>query len=357
MAPHKRHPCQPMRRLRVLVLLSRAALAASLATTAFLGNVTPAAAQAPPGKEVARKLFDEGAELEKKADYVGALAKYKEAEAITVTPGLRFHKAYCFEMQGKLTAAVDEYEAADKLAQAQNKADVHAAVGARLDPLRVKIPQLSIKVVTTGARDLAVQLDTNDLGSGLYSGKPFRIDPGEHDVRARAAGYENFVKHVTVPEGQTTVVEVVLKPKPGVMTAPPPPVEATPQEAPPQTSDEAGPDLTQHRSLGAPIATTVGAVLLLGAGATFYVLAGSAQKDAQESCAAKIDCDSERSKVRTFDAVALGSAIGGAALAVTSIVLWASSGKPRAPSAWVSARPAFAGAGASGGHVLVEGRF
>lgn len=372
MLPHKRHPMGQMRRHRALVLpfLSKAALGAFGATAALVaspasggsiagGWIAPAYAQAP-GKEVAKRLFEEGVELEKKSDFAGALAKYKEAEAITVTPGLRFHKGYCLESLGKLTAAVDEYELAGKLAQAQGKADVHAAVAARLDPLRARVPQLSIKVSTPGAKDLVVSLDTSEVGAGLVGGKPFRIDPGEHDVRARATGYENFVKHVQVPEGQTTVVEVVLKPKAGsaaatpVAAAPLPATAPTTGSAPEADPDQPGPDLTPHRSLAAPIATTVGAVVLLGAGVTFFVLGGSAQTDGEKACAAKLDCDDDRTKVRTFDALALGTLIGGTALAVTSIVLWAAGGKSSS-SAWVTARPSMSGA--VGGNLVLEGRF
>ncbi len=302
--------------------LHRAAFALSFALATF---ATPLAAQAqPPSKEVAKKLFEEGVELEKQAEYGAALGKYKEAEQITVTPGLRFHKGYCLEMSGRLLAAVDEYQAADKLARDGNKPEVRAAVAARLEPLRARIPQLLIRV-TAESKDPDIQLDGAPLTAGQVEGKPFKVDPGDHEVRARApsTAFKNFVKKVRVPEGITFTVDIffehtdaaappvaVVPPSSGAAAA----VTEPPTEAPPK------------RSYALPIATTVGTLALAGGGIAFFLVSASAQSDAQTSCVTKPSCDDERSRVRTLDAFALGSFIGAAGLGVLSAVLWTSGG-------------------------------
>lgn len=326
----------------------------AISSALFLGSVLLAPASrahaqsAVPGKEHAKRLFEEGAELEKKADYAAALAKYREAEQITVTPGLRFHKGYCLEMTGKLSAALEEYESADKLARDANKQDVHAAVVARLEPLRARVPQIAIRLAT-GAKDAEVQLDGTPIGAPLLDGKAFRLDPGEHAVTARARGYKSFVRRVQVPESMTTKVDIVLDragpdvavaavaPAPSNTLAPAVPVTEPPMEAAP------------HRSLVVPIATTAGAVVLVTTGIVLVVVAGNAQADAKVDCALKTSCDSEQSKVRTFDALALGSFIGAAGLGVLSAVLWTSKGGDRAA---IVAKPARAG-----GSVGIEGSF
>jgi hypothetical protein len=313
-----------MRKLRALLV----SLAVAGTTTVGLAAFTPSVAHAQ-AKEQAKKLFDEGLELEKKTEYVAALAKYKEAAQITVTPGLRFHTGYCLEMTGKLAAALEEYESADKLAREQNKQEVHAAVTTRLDPLRTRVPQIAIRLATP-AKDADVQLDGVVVASPLLEGKSFRVDAGEHTVTARASGYKAFTRRVQVPENVTTTVDVSLdamepepsatanggsNPKSAAFTEPP--AEARPT-----------------RSLALPIATTAGAVVLAGTGIAMFLVAGGAQSDAQQDCATKATCDDERSRVRTFDALALGGFIGAAGLGVVSIILWTSNGsEPRAATA------------------------
>ena len=318
----------------------RALLALSLMTGSLVVPTSIAHAQSVPGKEIAKKLFEDGVDLEKKSDYVAALAKYREAEQIAVTPGLRFHKAYCLEMMGKLSAALEEYEAAEKVAREANRPDVRAAVIARLDPLRARVPQLTIRLATV-AKDAEVQLDGAPVGAPLLDGTAFRLDPGEHAVTARAPGHRNFVRRVQLPEGLTTTVEVVLD----AATAPAAASSGAPATEPPS---EAPP----RRSVLVPVATTVGAVVLVVTGVAFIAVAGSAQTDAKATCPQKATCDSERSKVRTLDAFALGSFVGAAGLGVLSAVLWTSKGRDAATGASIVARPAFAG-----GSVGVEGSF
>jgi hypothetical protein len=301
------------------------------------GTTAPA-----PGKERAKKLFEEGVELEKKADYAGALAKYKEAEQITVTPGLRFHKGYCLEMLGKLAAALDEYDAADRLAREQNKQEVHTAILVRSDPLRPRVPQIAIRV-STPVRGADVELDGAAVAAALLEGKAFRIDPGEHTVTAHAAGYKTFTRKVQAPESVTTTVDISLE----RAAAPAAAVAAVPVAASPAQAGAADPgpvtEPPREPSRGSralPLATTAGAVALAGAGVAFFLVAAGAQSDAQRDCATKTTCDDEQSRVRTFDALALGSFIGAAGLGVVSVVLWTSRDASRTAAVASASAPA-----------------
>lgn len=286
----------------------------------LLAHASAARAQ-PPGtaREHAKKLFDEGIELEKKADYVAALTKYKEAEQITATAGLRFHEGYCLEMTGKLAAAIEIYDAADRMAREQNKQDVHAAITARVEPLRARVPQISIRLATP-AKDAEVQLDGVAIAAASLDGSAFRLDPGAHVVTARAAGYKGFTRKVQVPESVTTTVDVILE---RAVTAPvgePAPSHVTePPSEPPRS-----------RSPLLPIAATGGAVALAGVGLASFLVAGSKQRAAKRDCLEKTTCDHEQSTVRTFDALALGGFIGAAGLGVVAVVLWTSKGEGRA---------------------------
>lgn len=323
----------------------RSWLAALLVLAAVPSAPIPARADEQQGREQARKLFEEGLELEKKSDYKGALSKYREAERLAVTAGLRFHKGYCLEMTGSLAAALDEYEAADKLARDQNKQEVRSATAARLEPLRGRVPQLSLRLVTTGVV-AEVQLDGAAVATPLLEGKPFRVDPGDHKLTARASGFRPYARSVHVPETALTTIEISLErdAPPVAAAAAPVPRESTPANDGATSSsasalDEPPREASSSRSLVLPIATTAGALGLVGAGVAFFAVAGGTASNADIECTRKVTCEDEQSRVRTFDALALGSFIGAAALGTIAVVLWASPGpKASATSATPAAR-------------------
>ena len=308
-------------------------LLASFFLAAALVEGANAHAQPVPGQEIAKKLFDEGLEAEKQKDWSTALAKFNESQQIKMTSGNRFHKAYCLEMSGKLAAALDEYEAAEKLAQTEKKAEVLAAIKARYEPLIKRVPSVAVKTasIPNGSK---FALDGVEIAPVLLDGRPFRVDPGDHAVTARAPGYETFAKNFTLAEGTTTTtVEVILEKSTPIAPTNPTPGENGPITEPPS-------EQPASRSKTIPILTSAGAVVLLGTGIFAFVAAGSAQSDAEKDCPTKISCDSEQSKVRTLDALALGAFIGGAGLGALSVILWTSSpGK----SASLKARPSWIG--------------
>jgi hypothetical protein len=273
-----------------------------------------------PGKEVARKLFEEGIELEKKSDFPGALAKYQEAEQITVTAGLHFHVAFCLEMTSKLAGALDAYESALKLARDQSKPEVEKAVRARLEPLRGRVPTLGVRLVTQ-ADGAVVEVDGVSLAPVLLGGRAFRVDPGDHTVTAHASGYAPFTKTAQAAPGAAVNVDVVLEADAPAARAR---AGAGPGAAPTTAGPPAEPPRAPSRAL--PIAFGTGAAASLVLGVVFYALAGSEQNNAQSTCPEKTTCDSERKKVRTFDAVALGGFVGAAGLGALAVITWTTGG-------------------------------
>jgi hypothetical protein len=275
-------------------------------------NGSNAAASQSASKKSAKDLFDEGVKAEREGNFAFALEKYAEAEKVAPAPtaGLRFHKAYCLEMTGKMALALGEYEAAAKLAIATNKPEVHAAIDARRAPLRLRVPQLSLRL-TTPPPDTNVEIDKKPVSAEWLDGTSFRIDPGTHKIEARAPGRTNFERTVMATEGSSTTVEITLP-----LEKPNLPAVAVAKEKP------------HSRSYAGPIVTTTVAVLLAGGGVVSLLLAGNAQSDAKNTCASQVTspCTSDRTKIRTLDALALGGFIGAAGFGALSIVLFASGG-------------------------------
>jgi hypothetical protein len=308
-----------------------------------------ASAQRVPGKDVAKKLFEEGAALEKKSDYAGALAKYREAQQITMTAGLRFHEAYCLEKSGKLASAADAYESTIKLSRKEGKADVEAAAKARLDPLAPRVPMLSVRLTSPPAADATeVKLDGTALAALLLDGKPFRVDPGEHTVTARAEGYAPFTKTFEAVERGAPLVRIELEKAGGAAAgatavaggaagAGGGPAATTPaRSGEPGAAglDVAPPDEPPRgRSLLVPIVATAGAAVFLAGGVVSYVVAGSAASDANDACPTRLSCDDEQTKVRTLDAFALGGFIGAVGFGAIAVVTWTSGAKSSSRSA------------------------
>lgn len=295
----------------------------------------PAYAQTP-GEEIARHAFEDGVTLEKRADYAGALAKFRASMEVKPTLGNRFHIAFCLEMTNKLSAALTEYEIVDKTAREQNKSDVIEATRVRIEPLRAKVPQLGLKLSSRTA-NAEVELDGKAVPAVLLDGRSFRVDPGEHTVSARAAHHDPFTKTFTSNEGDTTTLDIALEPSP--------PERSTTERVSVarrdvQTAPRRGP-----RS--AAIITTAGAIVLAGGGVAAFLVAGRTSSDAEDDCRTRLSCAGERDKVRTFDALALSAWIGAAGVGALAVVLWTSRA-PVATSVALAARPSWLG---------LEGRF
>ena len=283
----------------------------------FFAATAATTAHAQPGKEVAKRLFEEGVELEKKNDCAGALAKYREASQITVTAGLKFHEGYCLEMMGKLVDALAAYEKSIDLARQQNKAEVEKATAVRADALRRRVPQISIKVTLPNSAE--VLLDGNPIGPALVDGRPFRIDSGEHVIVAHAPGYKELTRRVTAIEGATSPVELALE-KSGTLTPGPMPLP---------DRDETTRDYTL------PIVATAGSVTLVAGGILSFVVAGSSADNAKSDCAQQVTCDTPKGTIRTFDALAISGVLAGAGVGVLAVVLWTHGPKVRASASSV----------------------
>lgn len=305
-------------------------------------------AQTVPGHEVARQLFEEGAQLENQKSYAQALEKFREAEQIRATPALRFHKGFCLENLGKVAAALDEYEAAERSAREQNKAETLRTARERLQALRPRVPQLAVKLVAPPNAE--VLLDGVAIAAPLLAnGTKFRVEPGEHQLVARAPEYVTRTQKISLLEAASSQVEISLQRAPSaavpVKPAEPPPPETKPVETkpaetkpaetkpaePPPASEVPAPEAGPKRSLALPIATTAGAVALVAGGVAAFLVAGNKASDASTLCRTKLSCDDERSSVRTFDTLALAGFVSGAALGGLSVVLWVR--KPKADAA------------------------
>lgn len=279
---------------------------------AFALALTPAVAQAQATDP--KRAFEEAVEVEKRGEFEAALERFRKIEAVKSTAGVLFHIGYCLENLGKLAAAYDAYERADKLARETNKPEVATAVHARLDPLAKRVPLVN---VTVEPKEAQVKLDGQVLTT-----LSVRVESGDHELVAEAPGYTPKKLRFAIRDGNVQSVALTLEPAAsGTSPVAAQKTDPSPNAPPPLT--EPPRDEPSRGSIALPLAVTGGAVLFLAGGVVSFILAGSAQDDLEANCPSKPreSCD-EVSTVRTYDALFLTGVIAGAGLGALSVILW-----------------------------------
>jgi hypothetical protein len=198
------------------------------ATTAW-GQPKP---RDPVGAEA---LFRQGLAALKANDWQTGCEKFRKSMVLDGSVSTQFKLAKCSEHDGKLATAWYEYETALKLnrdAQTSDrrKMELEAAIRAAIATLKPRVPMLSVKVAPRPdglevSRD-GIPIDNSVLGESLP------VDPGDHELLARAPGFHEVRQRVTVAEGRPVEIDLRLVAKP---------VSTIPQPLPPQVSATAFP--------------------------------------------------------------------------------------------------------------------
>ncbi|WP_394850690.1 hypothetical protein LZC95_24935 [Pendulispora brunnea] len=305
------------------------AVAAASSLALQLATPTCAFAQRSNGPSqadirTARDLFAKAEKDQEAGQWAQALDKYQRVSAIKMTAGVRFRIALCEENLGRLLDAQADYTGAQEQARADSMKDVLDASTEALAQLKQRIPTLRV-VIPAGVNDAEVLVDKKPIASS-ETGYVTSLEPGAHALEVHAPGRQPYAKTIKVVEREITTVEPPLLPvtqqPPAAVAVPPPAATTTPPQAPKETPpQQAAPE---GRNLALPIATTVGAVALVGLGFGSYILAGNKADDARSKCEARggDPCTDSRSTIRTFDALAITGWAAGAALGGLAIYLW-----------------------------------
>ena len=162
---------------------------------------------AQPGdvKTQARADFERGTELYRAGDFRGALAAFEAAQALSPTPQALFNIARCQERLAQLADAVDSYSA--YLSAAPDAPD-RAAVAARIDELRARLPlEASLRISVEPPSPVSV-----DGEAAGQSPVAVRVKPGTHRVQATQQGYQPLEREVELGPGARVQLELSLVP-------------------------------------------------------------------------------------------------------------------------------------------------
>jgi hypothetical protein len=248
---------------------------AVLAATASL--TTAAHAQGDDPRAIAEALFRSGRELMARGDLANACSKFTESNRIDSKPGTLMNLALCHERIGRTASAWSEYVQAAEMARSAGQVERERVANERAHGLEAALAHL---VIDADAVPYAVvALDDRPIGPGAFR-TAIPVDPGDHVVRATAAGKEPFTQTVAVPAtAELVTVHIPALSTTGSTFAPTPPRSEVRLR---RTPSEDGSSSARVWGYGVGSAGLV----MLGIGGYFGIRAFSERQIADDQCTA-----------------------------------------------------------------------
>jgi hypothetical protein len=185
----------------------------------------PATSPSEDDKAKARELFIDGnAKFDAQA-YPAALTAYRAAHAIMNVPTTAYKVGKTLAAIGQLIQARDILLRVGQMPRVGIEpaafAQARQSSAALADVVRGRIPSIRVEVVGVPADvPVTVVIDDKTLRPEVAH-LPWRVNPGPHEVRGSAEGYQPLGEKVELEEGQTLVVKLSLR-RIGEPSPPPP---------------------------------------------------------------------------------------------------------------------------------------
>ena len=185
----------------------RISLVAALICAAGLTAHAPAARAQAEDQAAARVLFEQGRSLMKGGRYADACPKLEAARKLFVSAGILLNLADCHEKLGRTASAWTEFGEAAAVAKRTNRDDDAEEATRRQAALEPTLARLTIRVAQA-IPGLAVKRDGAPIAPAAW-GAALPVDPGAHEIRAEAAGFEPWTGTANVSTaGQVVTVDV-----------------------------------------------------------------------------------------------------------------------------------------------------
>ncbi len=202
----------------------------------FTGVLLPSRAGAQVSDVTrAEQLFDEARTLMKQGAYGRACSRFEESHALDPGGGTILNLGICRRLEGRTATAHAILTEALEQAKADGRSDRVATAQKHLALLTPVLSRITVRASTDEAPNLVVEVDGNAL-TAPREAWTITLDPGVHEVRASAQGYEPWSVRVTLsPVADHLVVELpALKKAPELAPLPavPPPAPEVRKPAP-----------------------------------------------------------------------------------------------------------------------------
>ena len=182
----------------------------------LLGSAVPrpAAAQSPADVETARAIFVEGAKLANQGRWEQARELYARSLQLRPAPITHYSLGVAEKETGHLADALGSFRAF--LAEPPTPATAAYVTPARaaIAALEQRIGRVKISIDPSPIEGLALAIDGQPAPVASQGGSR-EVDPGAHEVMARAPGFRAASARFSVAEGGAAVVVITLTPTPG----------------------------------------------------------------------------------------------------------------------------------------------
>ncbi|WP_437738028.1 hypothetical protein [Sorangium sp. So ce1335] len=296
-------------------------------------------------RATARSLAVEGQEALEQKDFTAALDRFSRADAIIHAPTLLLGVARAQVGLGRLIAAHESYSRILREGAPEGSPEPFfeaiAAAQRELDALAPRIPQVLLTVRGPDAVDVTIDGEPVPRAA-LGVRRP--VDPGEHTVRATAAGFAAAEVKLTLAEGARETVTLELAPLAPPPGASPPPITRAP---------DAGPVASGG---GARTALGIAALGLggvgLAAGAVGGVLAIGKHGDLSERCPGNRCDPSLQGEIDSYHAMGtlstIGFVVGAVGVGAGAVLLLTAPRSQRRTGIWITPVIGLGSAGAKG---------
>lgn len=282
--------------------------------------------RAGAGGDDSNALFDAGVLQMEAGRYDQACPSIEHSYELDPRPGVLFTLAECQAKRGRIAAAVERYREYlalyDALPRAKKKLQTNRPKTARaeLAALTPQVPKLVLELAPGVPRGAVVERDGRVVAAEAL-GTSIPVDPGDHVIRLSVPGGPLSEIHVKLARGESR----------SVVLAPPPP----PAISPPGHEARRG---TSARRVSAFVTGGAGlAGLVLGGVMGGVALSKKGVVDGHCNVGGVAEaCDHDgKAAADTLHTFALASTVGfvaGGALAVASVVLFATEPAPPKPA-------------------------
>jgi hypothetical protein len=295
----------------------------------------PASAQ-PEDRQAARPLFDEGRALMAQGRYAEACPKLEQAVKLFAGSGLLLNLGDCYEHAGRTASAWARFADAAAAAVRAKNTDAEAEANRRKALIEPKLTRVVLQV-SAEAPGQTLTLDGHEISRAQW-GAPIPVDPGAHEIRAEARGFQPWSasQSLDTPSSTATVAIPALSPlaaqtpapTPAASPAPPQPVAPAPTPAPAPPEPPPSSPMGTPRVLGL-VAGGVG-VAGIAVGSVFGLMSISQKNQQQSACGSTPSCTgtdhaqavSDHASAVTDGLVSTVGIVAGGALLVGGAVLF-----------------------------------
>jgi hypothetical protein len=174
--------------------------------------VAPSAAQAQEGD--ARALFQRGVQLLEDARFAEAASSLERSLAVREVPPVLYNLALAYRGAGRHRAAVDTFARYLRDEGTAVSPERRAAIERAVEELRAYVGSIDCRVSPSTAQ---VTVD----GTPSACAGPIAVDPGEHQIEARAAGHASERRTLRINAGARVPFDVRLAESPAAATPTP----------------------------------------------------------------------------------------------------------------------------------------